>query len=154
MISPELIKEIAEKEIENSGIYVVESTVSPGNKIRIILDSDSSVSIDDCVKVSRHIEEQLNRDEEDFELEVTSFGLDMALKLKRQYIKRLGQEVDVITTTGKKYIGTLNSVSDDGIEVEYNELRKVEGKKRKELVNDLAHLLFSDIKETKVRVTF
>ena len=68
-------------------VFVGAILVKPNNTIHVFIDSDTSVSIDDCVKVSKYVEKHLDRDEEDFELNVSSFGLDQALILPRQYIK-------------------------------------------------------------------
>ena len=87
------IRNIAEEELAEGSLFLVEVNITPGNEIEVVIDSDGSVDIDDCVALSRAIEERLDREEEDFELTVTSAGIGRPLRLLRQYRKLIGHPV-------------------------------------------------------------
>lgn len=154
MITAEKIKQLVEEKIEGSPNFIVDVTVKPGNKIMVLMDSDKGIVVADCVEVSRHIESNLNRDVEDFSLEVSSPGLDYPFKTPRQYKKNIGRQVNTITKTGEKVTGKLVEVGNDGIVIETKVKEKVEGKKSKQLIIDNVNLPFNEIKETKVVLSF
>lgn len=154
MITEKQIKQLVEEKIEGTGNYLVEIRVRPGNKIHILLDNDNNLSINDCVEVSRYVEHQLDRETEDFELEVSSPGLDQPLRILRQYKKYLGKQVEVLTAEGTKIAGELKAAGDEGIVVETRAKEKVEGKKSKQLVVTEHKLPFSQVKETKIVISF
>lgn len=154
MFNKERIKILTEEAFPADEMFIVDITISADNKIFVYIDSDTSVNIDDCVQISRHIEDELNKDELDFELNVSSAGLSNPLKLKRQYKKHLGQALEVLTTDGKKTKGKLTAVNQEGIELEITEKVKLEGKKRKqEIARTEAHL-YSNIKIAKLLISF
>lgn len=95
MITTEIIQNLVDEKLEGTSIYAVDITVSPGNVIKVELDGDEGISIDDCVLVSRHIEGGFDREQEDFELKVMSAGIGEPLKVDRQYHKNIGREVDI-----------------------------------------------------------
>ncbi|MCR5014178.1 MAG: ribosome assembly cofactor RimP [Bacteroidales bacterium] len=115
MIEKGLISNLAEEAIRDTDLFLVEVKVKPGNVIEVFLDSDTAVNIDQCVAVSRFIEGKMDRDVEDFELSVLSYGLSGALKLPRQFAKYLNKEVEVKTKEQGKIAGTL--VAYDGQQV-------------------------------------
>ena len=102
MISTALIREIAENKLRENESFLVDVIISPTNKIRVTIDNFQGVSIQECVSVSRFIENQLDREAEDFELEVSSPGLDQPFKVLQQYQKYLGREVEIKFFEGKK----------------------------------------------------
>jgi ribosome maturation factor RimP len=154
MISPTLVRELAEKKLENTGNYLVEVTVSPMNKIRVTIDNFKGISIQECVEVSRFIEEQLDRETEDYELEVSSPGLDQPFKVLQQYKKYTGREVEVKFADGQKAEGKLIAASEKEIEIEQTQKEKVDGKKGKQLVTKNISIPFEQIKETKIIIKF
>lgn len=154
MISVQKIKEIADIKIAEGTNFIVDISVKPGNKIVVLLDNDKGVSISDCVAMSRHIEFSLDREEADFELNVMSPGLTEPLKILRQYQKYLEKEVDVVTIDRKKITGKLLSVNDEGVKLETKTKEKVEGKKGKQVIINNINLTFSQIKETKIVISF
>lgn len=154
MIDEKRIRELVEQKIEGTGNFIVDISVKPGNRISILLDNDNGLAINDCVAVSRHVEQSLDRTAEDFDLEVSSPGLDQPLRILRQYRKFLGKEVQVLTSEGKKIVGQLISADEEGIEVETRSREKVEGKKSKQLVVTSHRLPFSEVKETKIVISF
>jgi len=154
MITIDKIKEIADSKIAEGSNFIVDIKVKPGNKIIILLDNDEGVSISDCVAMSRHVESSLDRETEDFELNVMSPGLTEPFKTLRQYQKYIQKQVDVTTKENKKLSGKLLSVNNEGIQLETKIKEKTEGKKAKQLITENITLNFNQIKETKVVISF
>ncbi|HET6226051.1 MAG TPA: ribosome assembly cofactor RimP [Bacteroidia bacterium] len=154
MITIDLIKKLAEEKVSEGSNFIVDISVKPGNKITVLLDNDKGVSIADCVAMSRHIEFNLDREKDDFELSVMSPGLSEPFKILRQYQKNIGKYIDVVTKENKKLTGKLLSATTEGIVLETKSKEKVEGKKAKqEIINNIT-LTFNQIKETKVVILF
>lgn len=107
MIEIDSLRQAVEAATAGTDIFVVDIEVRPGNDISVELDSDSGVSLDACAEISRNIEAALDRDKEDFSLEVGSASITAPFKAPRQYAKYIGKEVEVLTTDGKKLTGTL-----------------------------------------------
>ena len=99
--------------IEGSDIFLVDIEISPDNRIVVEIDSMTSIGIDDCVKINNAIEANFDRNIEDYELEVGSAGLTAPFKIKAQYIKNVGNPVEVLTTDGRKLKGDLKEANDD-----------------------------------------
>ena len=154
MIDKKTIQGIIEKEIENSDLYLVETKVSSNNTISVMIDSFAGVPIVKCIELSRAIEGQLDREVEDFELQVSSAGIGQTFQVIQQYHKNVGKDVEVLTMDGNKFIGKLLVVGEKEIEVEIEELVKVEGKKKKQLITKTLTLDFEQIKSTKDIITF
>jgi ribosome maturation factor RimP len=154
MIAVDKIQKIVEDKIAEGSNFIVDISVKPGNNIYILLDNDNGISIQDCVEMSRHIDANLDREVEDFELHVSSPGLDRPLKTLRQYQKYLGKELSVTTKENKKYIGKLLDVSEKEIKLETKTKEAVEGKKGKQLITNNISLTFNQIKQTKVVISF
>ncbi len=154
MIDKKDIEGIIESFIEEKNAFIVEIKVSSSNKINIEIDSNEGFSISDCVEVSRLIESKLDRDKDDFELEVASAGLSEPFKVNEQYKKNLGKEVETLTNEGIKITGILSSVTDGGFEIEESKMVKVEGKKKKQNVVEKHSFLFDQVKATKIIIKF
>ena len=152
MITENQVRQLAEEKLAGTPNYVVDVVVAPGNKIAVFLDSDDKIVITDCVAVRRHIDKSFDREVEDFSLDVSSAGTDRPLKMVRQYKKRVGREVEVTTNAGEKITGKMIAVNDTGIEVEEIKKEKVNGKKT-QIINNIS-LTYSEIKETKVLISF
>lgn len=150
MITKDLIVDLVEEKLKGTDKYIVDVSVTHDNRISVYLDSDHKLTINDCTEVSRFIESQLNRDTEDFELLVSSYGLDKGFKLKRQYLKNIGKEIEVILKSGEKKQGKLINVNDNGIEIIMIKNNK---KKAKNTEKETLNLLFNNIKETKAVIT-
>jgi ribosome maturation factor RimP len=103
MITEEQIYKLTEEAIEGTDLFVVDVLVKNNDVIMVFLDADTAVSIDKCVEVSRHIESHLDRDEEDFDLRVSSSGLDHPLTMTRQLIKYLEKNLDIELNDGHKH---------------------------------------------------
>lgn len=157
MISKQKVRELAEERIKDRDerLFIVELTISASNVIRLELDkTEGNVSIEDCMSVSRNIEHNLDREEADFELHVSSAGLDKPLRVHAQYVKNIGRDLDVKLKSKEKVTGTLISVDEAGIVLQREEKQAIEGKKKKELVVIENKIAFSDINEAKIVISF
>ena len=150
MIALESVYQLVEQWLPADGeIFVVDIKITPDNKISIELDADKGISIDICAELSRFIEENLNRDEEDFELEVGSAGLGQAFKILRQYQKNIGNEVETLDKTGKKQHGILKEANENYFVLEIEKQTKPEGAKRKITIKEEVKYSYEEIKHTK-----
>jgi len=154
MIDKEIIENLINPKLDELGFYLVDLSVKSGNRIELDIDSISGVSVNDCMEVSRFINENLDREVEDFELLVSSPGADKPLKMYQQYIKNIGRDVKVETNEGKKFEAELKEANENTALFYYKERVKVEGKKSKKLVENNLILPYSDIKEAKVVIKF
>ncbi len=157
MIDCKKIVALAEAELADTDMFVVGCTCSTSNDVELLIDSDTKVSIDSCITLSRTIEAQFDREVEDFALTVASAGIGSELKLLRQYRNLVGSSVEVLLSTGIKLIGKLTCVSDETIKLSYEERQTIEmpsGKKKKQLVEVEKEVAFSEIKSTKEFLDF
>ncbi len=147
MLDKNEIEEIVNKSITGTDKFLVDISVSSTNVVEVFVDGDNGISIQECVKISRLIESSFDRDVEDYELRVSSPGLNKPFKMIRQYKKYVNREIEVVNNDDKKVKGVLKSVSENGFELE-----RKKGKKEKERV--LEEYLFDNIKEAKPFVGF
>jgi ribosome maturation factor RimP len=117
MITKDQIANLTNEALADSDRFLVDVKVKPNNVIEVYVDSDTAVSIDHCAEISRFIESRMDRDVEDFELSVMSYGLSGALKMDRQLNKYLGKEVEVKTKELGKFQGTLVSFDEESVEI-------------------------------------
>ena len=115
MITTETIKRLVTECTEGTDIFLVDVVVKPGNSVIVHVDRPEGISIHECVKITRFINGSLDRDVEDFSLEVSSPGLGGAFRVRQQYEKNIGHDIEVLYTDGIKVQGRLESVSDQGI---------------------------------------
>lgn len=146
MIEKIKILELINNALEGSDKFLVNLKITPDNRIFVDIDGDNGVTIDDCIELNRTIEGQLDRDEEDFELNVGSAGADMPLKLTRQYRKNVGRELEVVMVDGEKAEGILEDASDEGI------VLRTKGTKKQ--APETLHLAYRDIKSARVAIKF
>ena len=118
MITKDHIATLAEKALAGSDRFLVDVKVKPNNVIEVYIDSDTAVNIDNCVEASRFIESKLDRDVEDYELNVLSWGLSGALKMDRQLQKYLGKDVEVKTKETGKFQGKLVRFDEEKVEIQ------------------------------------
>jgi ribosome maturation factor RimP len=142
------------KEQPVEGLFPVAVSVSLSDTIKVVVDSLIGLTLDDCVKVSRYLEQQLDRDKEDFELEVSSPGLTEPFKVKEQYYKNRGKEIILQTIKGEEIKGLLREAEADYILIEQKTREKTEGHKKKQLIIKENKLKYEDIRSAKVIVTF
>lgn len=154
MISEKNIHQLAKNFIEDKDFYLVELKVNPDNQILIKFDSFKGVTIDDCVSFSEFIESNLDREIEDYELEVSSPGLTEPFKVLQQYEKNIGNEVKVQTKEGNKFSGKLLSATDNEFVVQIKKMKKTENSKRKTVVTENVTFHYDEIKTTKYILRF
>lgn len=154
MIDKTQVKEIVESYLLGSDKYVVEVTVRPDNLIVVEIDSDTSVAIDDCIKLTKFIESKLDREVEDYELEVGSAGITQPFRVLRQYQKYIGKEVEVLSRDGRKLAGLLKDADEQGFTLTIAKQVKPEGAKRKVTVEEDIPFTYEEIKYTKYIIRF
>lgn len=115
MITDEKIIELVQQQIQETDIFLVEAVVKPGNMIRVHVDRPEGISIDECVRISRFLNGELDRDVEDFSLEVSSPGVSEPFKVKQQYEKNVGRTIEVRLEDGDRLEGKLESVAEEAI---------------------------------------
>ena len=146
MIDKFKVLDIVKNVLEGSDKYLVNMKITPDNRIFVDLDGDNGINIDDCIEVSRAIENSLNRDEEDFELNVSSAGADSPLKMPRQYRRHVGRELSVEPFEGAKVEGILTEAGDSQFTI------KTKGSK-KEPSKELT-FAYEDVKTARVLIRF
>lgn len=154
MIAKDVVKKLVDNWLEGKDYFLTDLTISADNRIVVEIDHQDGVWIEDCVELSRSIEQGLNRDEEDFELEVGSAGIGQPFKVYRQYEINCGNPVDILATDGRRYTGTLDSVDESGFTVIITEKVKEEGMKRPKLMERAYHFTFGEVKETRYHLDF
>lgn len=154
MIDATEIRNFVERQLEGSDLFLVDVKVKQDNLIEVEVDSDSPVSIDECEKLTRAIEAEFDRDKEDYTLEVGSAGLTSPFKVKRQYKKYVGREVEILLTNGKKLSGLLKSAGDDSFTVSVKEKIKKPDAKRP-VIEEIDHTLgYDEVKQAKYILKF
>lgn len=154
MIDKGVVNQLVEDYFLDKNLFIVGVDITQDNHIRIQIDSNSGVSIDDCAELTNHILSKLDRDIEDYELEVGSAGISSPFKVHQQYVKNIGKEVEVLLRKGQKEKGVLKSVTDDGVTLTTTQNVKLEGAKRKTTVQNDIFIAFNDIKTTKLIIRF
>jgi ribosome maturation factor RimP len=154
MIDKKALEQVINEALEGSKMYLVTLKVSKDNVIDVALDSDDDITIDDCVAVNDAVLAAFDRDDEDYELTVGSYGITSPLLLPRQYSKYVGCDVEVLTADGRKLKGTLADADETGFVLSITVKKKLEGKKRPELVEEQERFNYSDIKQTKNIINF
>lgn len=154
MVDQAFIGKIVNEQLQELDLFLVDINISAANKIDVTIDGDNGVGIDKCVAVSRAVEGSLDREQEDFELNVSSPGIGQPFKVFRQYQKAIGRNVEVTKTNGEKVEGRIVDVTPDSVEVAYSKKVLIEGTKKKQTVEVNDKIAFSDIKTTNEVVSF
>lgn len=154
MIDKDFIKDITDNFLQETPMFLVDVIVRPGNIIVVEIDSDDSIGIDDCIALSRDIESRLDRDAEDFELEVGSAGVTSPFKIPRQYKKNEGNEVEVLTKAGQKLSGVLKTSDNNGFVITITKMVKPEGAKKKVAQEEDLSFAYDEVKYTKYLIRF
>ncbi|MCG9971564.1 ribosome assembly cofactor RimP [Christiangramia crocea] len=150
----EKVEKLAAKVFEeNNFLFLISLDVNSANNIKVVIDGDEGVSVNDCIMVSRAIEHNLDRDEEDFSLEVTSAGVSEPLSMPRQYKKNLGRKLKV-KTADDKFEGELVAADENEIKLSWKAREPKPVGKGKVTVQKEVVLPYSDIVEAKVKITF
>lgn len=154
MIDKNIVKGLVEEWLQDKEYFLVDVEISVDNKIVVEIDHADGVWIEDCVDLSRFIEDRLNRDEEDYELEVGSAGLGQPFKVAQQYVNFIGKDVEVLDADGKKHKGVLSAVDGNDFTVTVQEKVKLEGKKRPVIQDVEKHFQMDKVKYTKYLISF
>jgi len=155
MIENSRVNEIVQSWIsQRDGFFIVGITVNAHNTIIIEIDSFSGVTIEDCVSLHEMIENVLDREIEDYELEVGSAGLGQPFKVFQQYMKHIGDEVEVLTSSGTKVLGVLVSADSSGFFLKTMRKVRIEGSKRSIEKEEDVHYGYDEIKYTKYLIRF
>ena len=154
MIDKNVVRNLVEEWLQDKEYFLVDVEISPDDRIVVEIDHADGVWIEDCVELSRYIEDRLDRDEEDYELEVGSAGLGQPFKVPQQYVNFIGKNVEVLDSDGKKVKGVLKSVDGNDFTVTVADKVKQEGKKRP-VLTDVDHTYQMDkVKYTKYLISF
>jgi len=146
MIKEATVREILEKKFRDTDFFLVDVKVKPGNKIVVFADTFKGISVDECAKISRFIESELDRDKDDYELEVSSPGITQVFKVNSQYKKNIGKQIQILLKDGTRKTGTLINSNEEGIKL---------GEKAKGKKDGLqSYIHFNEIKETRLKITF
>ncbi|MEG2336220.1 MAG: ribosome assembly cofactor RimP [Bacteroidales bacterium] len=159
MITKQQIEKLVQDCIQGTDLYIVELNVKAANQIYIFVDSFEGVGIDDCVKISRYVENLLDREVEDLELYVSSAGLDLPFKVYKQYQKNIGQEVKIVRIDGEVLKGIIKAADATQVSVELHPSKAKSKKNKAEsnsiVMTDLLRTMpYTEIKETKIVISF
>ncbi len=154
MIDKNLVSNIVGEWLQGKDYFLVDVTVSLDNRIVVEIDHAEGVWIEDCVELSRFIESKLNREEEDFELEVGSAGIGQPFKVLQQYKNHVGQEVETLAKDGRKFTGVLKEAGDDRFTITTSKKVKLEGSKRPQWVEEDLEFDYNEVKYTKYLISF
>lgn len=146
MIQKETIREITETYLADKKYELIDLKVSAQNEIVIEIDAFDGVDVDFCAELNRYIQSQLDREQEDYELEVGSVSLTAPFKTKMQYEKNVGNDVEVLASDGKKYRGQLVEIGDETFSIDTEIMEIVEGKKRKHKTIKTLTFKYTDVK--------
>ena len=149
MIDKTVVKELVEQWLADKEYFLVDVEVTRDDRIVVEIDHADGVWIDDCVQLSKYIEEHLSRDEADYELEVGSAGVGQPFKVLRQWQNHIGREVEVLTTDGRKLRGVLKDVTEDNFPLTQTVKLRIEGEKRPKMVEEDITMSYADIKYGK-----
>ena len=148
MIEKKRIQSLVEEYIKGTSLFIVAVKVSSSNRITVLADNDEGITIDECAGIHRHIENNLDREKEDFDLQVSSPGLDLPFVVIKQYFKNQGKKAEVIDNEGSKYTGVLKNVTEGGFELDTEVKYKGKIKELKEMSFN-----FDQIKSTRIILT-
>lgn len=154
MIDRNQLQAFVEGLLKDSEYFLTDIKVTPNNEITVEIDSLVPGDIEECVKLTQAIEAEFDRDVEDYELEVGTAGLTSPLKVRRQYDKYIGQDLEILTTDGRKLHGMLKSVSDEGIILAILQKVKKEGSKKPVIETTELDLPFPKIKRAVYDLKF
>lgn len=154
MIEKSIVSQIVEEWLSGKNYFLVDVTVSPDNRIVVEIDHAEGVWIENCVELSRYIESRLDREKEDYELEVGSAGVGQPFKVLQQYLNHIDEEVEVLTKAGRKLTGLLKDANEEHFIVGIPKKVKEEGSKRPKLVEEAETFAYDEVKYTKYLIRF
>ena len=147
----EILKEYFKK---RKDLFLIDFELSSGNKVNVTIDGDNGVTVDDCVQLSRSLENNLDRDSEDFSLEVSSAGANTPLVHRRQYVKNIGRILNLVTCDNEKYEAVLKDVSDQNIILEWKTREPKPIGKGKVTVQKSVKINYNNIDSARIKLVF
>lgn len=154
MIDVNKVKALVEEWLDGKEYFLTDLTITPDDCITVEIDQADGVWIEDCVQLSRFIEDHLSRDDEDYELEVGSAGLGQPFKVLRQWQNHIGKSIEIVTTDGRKLKGILQEADAESVVLTTRQKVQVEGKKRPVLQDVDVKLNMSDVKSGRYLIDF
>jgi ribosome maturation factor RimP len=154
MLDKSLVYQVVEEKLQGTEYFIVDVKVSTDNNVLVEIDTLEGVDIQFCVELNKHIEANFDREIEDYALEVGSAGVTSPFKVLKQYQKNIGNEVEVLTKTGKKLSGILIAANEEGFVLQIEKQVKAEGAKRKVTVTENLVFTFDEVKYTKYIIRF
>lgn len=139
---------------ERQDLFLIDLQIGEANQIKVVIDGDKGVTVEDCIAISRAVEHNLDREETDFSLEVTSAGATSPLQSPRQYAKNVGRKLAVKTADGSKFEGDLSSADEQGFTLKWKTREPKPVGKGKVTVQKEATLAYTDVAEAKVLIKF
>ena len=150
----EKVKDLLEEALAlNESLYLISFEISTNNRIQIVVDGDNGVPLSECIRISRNIEHNIDREVYDFSLEVSTPDIAHPIKVKRQYVKNINRILKV-TTAEEDFEGTLVKTTDNEIVLEWKAREPKPIGKGKVTVEKTTTLLYTEIKEAKVKIVF
>jgi len=154
MVNKQLVEELLYEAIDAEKEFLVEFNISASSNITVLVDSMDGLTIQRCVEISRHIEHNLDREEADFDLRVSSPGLGESFVVPQQYKKNLGRNLEIVTNAEEKIEGELISFEGTTVTIKTERMERVEGKKKKQLIVEEKQFSLENIKTAKVIIAF
>ena len=154
MIDKSIVKKLVDEWLKGKEYFLCDLSISADARIVVEIDHEEGVWIEDCVELSKFIEAGLDREQEDFELEVGSAGIGQPFKVLRQYEIHLGEQVEVLTREGKKFVGELSNVTPEEFTVTVTQKVKKEGQKRPVMEEVDFTFKYEEVKHTKYVIDF
>lgn len=154
MLSKENIETTVKEAIQDTNTFLVEVKMTSDNKIFVYADTPNGMPIEECVRISKFIEAAYDRDEEDYELQVSSPGIDQPFKVIEQYQKHLEKEVRIVLKDGSTFDGTITGVAEEKVTLKWEEKIKVPGQKKKEVKEEIEKIKIDDIASAKPIINF
>lgn len=153
MIDKKKVLELVEEKLDEK-MFVVEVSVSQSNVIQVFVDGFDGMTIEKCIEISRNVEHNLDRENEDFELQVSSPGLTQPFKVIEQYYKYKNREIEIVSNSGVELTGILKNVSENELVLETSKREKIDGHKKKQLVTKEYNFKYEEIKSAKAVISF
>lgn len=154
MISKETVIQLVDEWLEGKDYFLVEVSVNNDGRIVVEIDHSEGVWIEDCVELSRYLQQRMGPEADDYELEVGSAGIGQPFKVKQQYMNHVGSEVETLTRDGRKLQGVLKSADDNGFVLTVTQKVKPEGAKRPRLEEVDMPLGYEEVSYTKYLIRF
>ena len=154
MIQESIVRDLIEETIQDTEIFLVDLKIGGGNKISVLVDAIGGLPITDCMKVSRGIEFNLDREVEDFELSVSSPGLDKPFKVFKQYEKNINRSIRLALTDDGVFDANIIEVEEPIIKLKVEEVITISDSLEGVKKGDALGVSYEDIKESKINISF